>query len=65
MMTVLVKSTVGPLASVSLPSSRIWRKRLKTASSPLLHLVEEHDAVRPLHHLLREMPSFLIPNRPT
>jgi len=41
---VFLKSTVRPLESVRRPSSRTWRRTLKT-SRGLLDLVEENDGV--------------------
>ena len=59
-MIVLRKSTLRPLASVSLPSSKIWRRMLNDFGVGLLDLVEQDHGVRLASHRFGELAAFLV-----
>ena len=62
MMTVFLKSTVRPWASVKRPSSRICSSVLKTSGVGLLDLVEEHDGERLAADGFGELSALVVPD---
>ena len=60
MMTVFLKSTVRPCASVRRPSSRSCKQDVEDVRMRLLDLVEQHDLVRAAANRLGELAALLV-----
>ena len=60
MMTVFLKSTERPCASVSRPSSKHLQQRVEDVGVRLLDLVEEHHRERLAPHLLGELATLFV-----